>query len=62
MVGCIPKSPAATGYATEGKKNKNRFSVTDDNPEQRMGLATTSLDVNIDFLVRRKQKLSGSLN
>ena len=38
-------------------KNKNRSSITDGHLEQRMRLATTSLEADIDFLVRQKESL-----
>ena len=38
-------------------KNKNRSSITDGHSEQRMRLATTSLEADIDFLVRQKESL-----
>ena len=43
-------------------KNKNRSSITDNHLEQRMPLTTTSLEADVNFLVRQKQKSSGSLN
>ena len=51
----------ATGDATE-RKNKNRSSITNGHLEQRMRLATTSLEANVHFLPQQKQTSSGSLN
>ena len=44
MVGVLTPNPPVATATRLNEKNKNRFAITDDDLEQRMRMATTSLE------------------